>query len=109
MPPAIGSKSQVNIPTFSFAISTLDHVVRSILKKIGAGMLYMPKKVIIAGFGDAGKLVFSEIGKDNRKEYVVLCFLDDDPAKLGQEHFGAKVLGRIRSEEHTSELQSHVN
>jgi len=55
----------------------------------------MPKKVIIAGFGDAGKLVFSEIGKDNRKEYVVLCFLDDDPAKLGQEHFGAKVLGRI--------------
>jgi len=53
------------------------------------------KKVIIAGCGSAGKLVLAEIKKAGAQDYSVLCFLDDDPSKLGSEYLGIAVRGNI--------------
>src|SRR3989344_3158512 len=59
----------------------------------------MPKKTLIAGAGDAGRLVLSEIRKEPQNTFLVAGFLDDDPQKTGQTISGIKVLGKISEAE----------
>ena len=49
--------------------------------------------VIIIGAGDAGHLLLRELDKSQFKEYKIIGFIDDDPAKLGKKIKQFTVLG----------------
>ncbi len=49
--------------------------------------------VLIFGAGDGGDLFLRELRKRRGHEYLPVGFIDDDPAKKGQEIHGVKVLG----------------
>jgi sugar O-acyltransferase (sialic acid O-acetyltransferase NeuD family) len=60
-----------------------------------------PKKIIIFGTGGNCIDILDSINEINSnlkwEKYTVIGFLDDDPAKLGKEIHGAKVLGPLRA------------
>lgn len=55
------------------------------------------KNIIIIGAGDLGKEVVWLIEDINKvsPRYVILGFLDDDAAKIGEEFYGYRVLGTV--------------
>jgi FlaA1/EpsC-like NDP-sugar epimerase len=53
------------------------------------------KRVLIIGAGDAGALVVRELQRSVQLNLIPTGFLDDDPAKRGQEIYGVRVLGPI--------------
>ncbi|HPH95353.1 MAG TPA: nucleoside-diphosphate sugar epimerase/dehydratase [Anaerolineaceae bacterium] len=53
------------------------------------------KRVLIAGAGDAGVLVVRELQKNPQLHLQPVGFIDDDPAKQGQQVYGVKVVGRL--------------
>ncbi len=52
-------------------------------------------RTLIAGAGAAGRMTAQAMAQRPEHGYVVVGFLDDDPAKLGSEIVGAPVLGQI--------------
>jgi FlaA1/EpsC-like NDP-sugar epimerase len=55
-----------------------------------------PRRVLIAGAGEAGTLVARELQKNPQLAMTVAGFLDDDPAKRGKRISGALVAGQLR-------------
>ncbi len=53
------------------------------------------RRVLIAGAGDAGRLVVDEIRRAGSGVLVPVGYVDDDPSKLGAELSGLPVLGPI--------------
>ena len=53
------------------------------------------KRVLIMGAGDAGALVVRELQKNPDLNMIPVGFLDDNPAKMGQQIHGIQVLGNI--------------
>jgi FlaA1/EpsC-like NDP-sugar epimerase len=53
------------------------------------------KRVLIIGAGDAGEMIVREIIRQSNSEYAAIGFLDDDPAKIGKQIHGVRVLGSI--------------
>lgn len=53
------------------------------------------KKVLIIGAGNTGNIVVDEILRSDTKR-TVLCYLDDDEAKIGRVFNGVKVLGKTK-------------
>ncbi|MDK2885636.1 MAG: hypothetical protein PWP54_194 [Thermosipho sp. (in: thermotogales)] len=51
------------------------------------------KRLIIIGAGDAGVMIAREI--ENSGYGKIICFLDDDPLKIGRSIFGIKVEGPV--------------
>ena len=54
-------------------------------------------RTLVVGAGSAGAMAASEMAKRPEHGYVVVGFLDDDPAKQGSSVAGAPVLGTIES------------
>ena len=52
-------------------------------------------RVVIVGAGEAGELVVHEIMKSRRMPYLPVCFLDDDPFKIGKRVHGIPVVGSV--------------
>ncbi len=52
--------------------------------------------ILIFGAGDGGDLLLRELRKRKGHDYLPVGFVDDDPAKKGQEIHGVKVLGNRR-------------
>jgi len=55
-----------------------------------------PRRVLIVGAGDAGALVVREMQKNPRMNLKPICFLDDDPAKNGQQIHNVVVAGTLQ-------------
>ncbi len=53
------------------------------------------KRVLIMGAGDAGALVVRELQKNPDLNLIPVGFLDDNPAKMGQQIHGVQVLGNV--------------
>ena len=53
------------------------------------------KRVLIMGAGDAGALVVRELQKNPDLNMIPVGFLDDNPAKMGQQIHGIQVLGNV--------------
>lgn len=53
------------------------------------------KLALIVGAGDAGIQLVRELTSNRRIGMAVVGFVDDDPAKVGAQIFGMKVLGRV--------------
>jgi len=54
------------------------------------------KKLIIIGAGDGGEKIYREIHNNERLQYTVIGFLDDDLIKVGKKIHGVPVLGQIK-------------
>ena len=54
-----------------------------------------PRRVLIAGAGDAGAMVAREMQKNAHLGMHPIAFLDDDPAKVGHQIYGVTVVGRL--------------
>jgi FlaA1/EpsC-like NDP-sugar epimerase len=54
------------------------------------------KRVVIAGAGDAGRIVAREIQRNTQLRMRPVGFLDDDPVKVGKRIYGIPVVGRLR-------------
>jgi FlaA1/EpsC-like NDP-sugar epimerase len=54
-----------------------------------------PKRVLIAGAGDAGALVVREMQRNPQANLSPVGFVDDDPAKQKKEIHGTQVIGRL--------------
>jgi FlaA1/EpsC-like NDP-sugar epimerase len=54
-----------------------------------------PKRVLIAGAGDAGALVVREMQRNPQANLNPVGFVDDDPAKQKQEIHGTPVIGKL--------------
>ncbi len=54
-----------------------------------------PKRVLIAGAGDAGALVVREMQRNPQANLNPVGFVDDDPAKQNQEIHGTPVIGKL--------------
>ena len=55
------------------------------------------RRVLIAGAGEAGRMVAREIISSNKINLQVVGFADDDPAKIGTQILGVPVLGPLDS------------
>lgn len=55
------------------------------------------KPIFIIGAGDAGEKIFRELSENNRLQYHVVGFIDDDPHKQGRSIHGAPVLGTVEN------------
>ena len=53
------------------------------------------KRAIIVGAGEAGQLVGRELRQKPESGVVPVCYLDDDPAKIGQRIHGIPVSGSL--------------
>jgi FlaA1/EpsC-like NDP-sugar epimerase len=53
------------------------------------------RKVAVAGAGNTGMVVVREIQRNPRLGKHVVCFVDDDEAKVGKQIYGVPVLGRL--------------
>jgi len=53
------------------------------------------KRLLIIGAGDGGEKIYREIHNNDRLQYTVIGFLDDDLTKIGKMIHGIKVLGQI--------------
>jgi FlaA1/EpsC-like NDP-sugar epimerase len=53
------------------------------------------KRALIIGAGDAGALVVRELQKNPDLNMIPIGFLDDNPAKMGQQIHGIQVLGNV--------------
>jgi len=53
------------------------------------------KRLLIIGAGNGGEQIYREIHNNDRLQYTVIGFLDDDLTKLGKKIHGIPVLGRI--------------
>ena len=66
----------------------------------GKKLLYIiglwKERVLILGAGETGYLVQKGLEQETNLGYVVIGFLDDDPAKIGTVVGGKKVFGKIR-------------
>jgi FlaA1/EpsC-like NDP-sugar epimerase len=51
------------------------------------------KRVLVFGAGDAGEALVRDIQTNTRRQYRVIGFVDDDPAKVGRRIHGVPVLG----------------
>ena len=68
------------------------------------------QRLLMVGGGEASVLMLNEFAKSSGNNYLPVCIIDDDLEKIGRTVCGLKIVGttyEIRSEEHTSELQSH--
>ena len=65
------------------------------------------RPVMIVGAGEAGNWAINVCKTNDLYGHPVVA-VDDDPAKLNQTIHGVPVKGTLRSEEHTSELQSRA-
>ena len=54
------------------------------------------KLLLIIGAGDGGEKIFREIHNNERLQYTVIGFLDDDMSKIGRKIHGVPVLGQIK-------------
>jgi len=54
------------------------------------------KRLLIIGAGDGGEKIYREIHNNDRLQYTVIGFLDDDLIKVGKTIHGIPVLGRIK-------------
>jgi FlaA1/EpsC-like NDP-sugar epimerase len=55
------------------------------------------RTVLVAGAGDAGALVVREMQRNPQLNIVPVGFVDDDPAKQGQQIYGVPVVGKLSS------------
>lgn len=55
------------------------------------------RRVMIAGAGEAGRMVAREIQTSQHIHFKLVGFVDDDPAKIGNEILGIQVLGTLDS------------
>jgi FlaA1/EpsC-like NDP-sugar epimerase len=53
-----------------------------------------PRRLLIAGAGDAGAMVLREIQRNPQLGLVPIGFVDDDPAKIGKRVYGLPVFAR---------------
>lgn len=60
--------------------------------KITSGM----KKVMIVGAGETGDAVLRELYHEQKRRYDVICFVDDDPGKIGRRIQRIKVEGATK-------------
>jgi len=65
-------------------------VLTMFFKKMGE-----TKRLLIIGAGDGGEKIFREIHNNERLQYTVIGFLDDDLTKIGKKIHGVPVLGTI--------------
>ena len=54
-------------------------------------------RVLIYGAGSAGQMIAKEMKYDRSLGYNPVCFIDDDPNKIGKRLHGIKVIGNIKS------------
>ena len=54
-----------------------------------------PKPIFIIGAGDAGEKILREIAENERLNYHIVGFIDDDPEKQGRTIHGVPVIGNI--------------
>ena len=54
-----------------------------------------PRRIVIAGAGDAGALVVREMQRNPQANLTPVGFVDDDPAKQKQEIHGTPVIGKL--------------
>jgi FlaA1/EpsC-like NDP-sugar epimerase len=64
-----------------------------------------PKRVLIAGAGDAGALVVREMQRNPQTNLTPVGFVDDDPGKQKQEIHGTPVIGKLDELSHLIELK----
>ncbi len=53
------------------------------------------RRALVVGAGSAGALVVRELQKNRQMNLVPVGFLDDDPAKIGHQLYGVKVIGAL--------------
>jgi len=53
------------------------------------------KRLLIIGAGDGGEKIYREIHNNERLQYTVIGFLDDDLTKVGRKIHGVPILGKI--------------
>jgi FlaA1/EpsC-like NDP-sugar epimerase len=56
-----------------------------------------PRRILVAGAGDAGAMVVREMQRNPQLGMIPVGFIDDDAAKIGKKIYGLPVLGSIAS------------
>jgi FlaA1/EpsC-like NDP-sugar epimerase len=64
-----------------------------------------PKRVLVAGAGDAGALVVREMQRNPQANLTPIGFVDDDPAKQKQEIHGSPVIGTLNELAHLIDMK----
>lgn len=103
----LGLNINFSLPYFPRSIFIIDFALTLILISLSrfSGRLFnelkfgnaktRKKRVLIIGAGDAGEMIVREMMRQSNGEYLAIGFLDDDPAKIGKQIHGVKVLGPI--------------
>jgi len=76
---------------------------RFLIKRLLLKLNIWNKKLIIIGVHETSLLALRSIRRNKTMGYEVLCFLDDDPTKIGKKFLGEKVLGPISDLEKIAE------
>lgn len=88
----------VSILIINFFIALVGLItIRLLIKGLFEGLMTTFKvthKSIIYGAGNLGIITKSTLLKDRKKNAVILCFIDDNPQKIGKSIEGIKVLSR---------------
>ncbi|MHB1276599.1 MAG: PglD-related sugar-binding protein, partial [Candidatus Humimicrobiaceae bacterium] len=103
----LGLNFNFSLPYFPRSIFIIDFILTLILISLSrfSGRFFnelkfgnaksRKKRVLIIGAGDAGEMIVREIIRQSNSEYAAIGFLDDDPAKIGKQIHGVRVLGSI--------------
>jgi exopolysaccharide biosynthesis polyprenyl glycosylphosphotransferase len=70
--------------------------LRVYYRAVGRARIGSPSRILIVGAGDLGERVSRAILDHSRWGFVLVGFLDDDPAKAGRTINGVPVLGTLR-------------
>ena len=68
-------------------------ISESLVSAIGIHREESPTRIMLVGAGAAGSNIMREIKSSNRQLGTVVCVIDDDPAKVGKEFYGVRIVG----------------
>ena len=86
------SLPRTGVAVFIISVSILTLAWRLFYIRVLTTELFLPR-VLLIGAGVSGKLFLKTFNEIDPKPYFMIGIIDDDPAKLGQEYEGYKVLG----------------
>lgn len=86
------SLPRIGVAAFVLASAVFTLIWRLIYIRIFTSELFLPR-VLLVGGGVSGRILLQSYNKIEPKPYFIIGIIDDDPAKLGKEIDGYKVLG----------------
>jgi exopolysaccharide biosynthesis polyprenyl glycosylphosphotransferase len=85
----------LNVWWIAFLLMGALRLVRLLFSRLAHFRGFGLRNTLILGAGEIGQTLAGKMAKDRGLGYRVVGFLDDDPAKIGQNYFDVRVLGAL--------------